>query len=343
VAVTLKELNENEHSIALFDVSSKWELAKIVVPGKNLTKRVQIPVFDFSPDGRLVALCGSDAKVIHLIEIATGKERFLLAEHPEPVFRLAFSPGGQTLASGCVAGVVRFWNVASGAALRTLPARDGRVHSLAFSPDGKNLAVGGADSQILVWDAEALVHRVPIAQPGLTSREIQELWTDLVSDDARRAGRAIERLSLSPKQAVTFLKSRLHPTEVLDRAHVELLLADLDSSKFAIREQATKELELLDERATDLLRKVLENKPTLEMRRRVEAILKSLTQKWFRPSPERLQGLRSLEVLERIGGSDACQALEQLAGGAAGARLTQEARGALTRLAKETNSERLPK
>src|SRR5262249_8200804 len=149
--------------------------------------------------------------------------------------------------------------------------------------------------------------------------------------DAQEAGRAIETGPLAPKQVVPFLKSRLRPVEALDVARVTHLLSDLDSREFAVRENAMKEVESLDERATGPCRKVLASKPSLELRRRVELLLEKLTRKWFSPSQERLQSLRALELLERIGTPEARQVLESLATGTPEARLTQEAAASINR------------
>ena len=70
------------------------------------------------------------------------------------------------------------------------------------------------------------------------------------------------------------------------------------------------------------------SQPTLEMRRRIEALL--VKQSRWPGLP--LQTWRSLAVLERLGTSEARNVLEKLAGGAPEARLTQEARAALQRL-----------
>ncbi len=51
-------------------------------------------------------------------------------------------------------------------------------------------------------------------------------------------------------------------------------------------------------------------------------------------SPEQLQMLRVMEVLEHIGTAEARQVLAGLAKGAPEARLTQEAKASLERLAK---------
>jgi WD40 repeat protein len=65
-------------------------------------------------------------------------------EHPAPVYSVAFSPDGQTIASGSQDCAVRLWRAADGALLRTMVGHTGSVWSVAFSPDGQTLASGGA-------------------------------------------------------------------------------------------------------------------------------------------------------------------------------------------------------
>jgi hypothetical protein len=106
----------------------------------------------------------------------------------------------------------------------------------------------------------------------------------------------------------------------------------LNSEKFKVREQASKELRQLDDLAELALRKSLEEKPPLEMRLRVEALLNKLV---TRPlSFSELRQLRAVEVLEWAGILEARQLLEKLAQGAPAARLTKEANASLFRLAK---------
>ena len=73
--------------------------------------------------------------------------------HAEWVYSVAFSPDGQTLASGGVDGMVMLWDVARGLP-RGEPLRGRReaVNSVAFSPDGQTLASGGVSGTITLWD-----------------------------------------------------------------------------------------------------------------------------------------------------------------------------------------------
>jgi hypothetical protein len=111
-------------------------------------------------------------------------------------------------------------------------------------------------------------------------------------------------------------------------------MKELDDDQFETREQAAKELADLGEAAVPTLRKALENRPGLELRRRAESLLRQ-AEEW---SAERLRALRSVEVMERIGGSDAEALLKEWASGSFGAVLTREAKAGLERLARRRHS-----
>ena len=70
--------------------------------------------------------------------------------HRSPVYSVAFSPDGKTLASGSEHGTVRLWEVGSGQLKTTLQGNKHDVYSISFSPDGTTLASG--DSRVLLWE-----------------------------------------------------------------------------------------------------------------------------------------------------------------------------------------------
>lgn len=72
--------------------------------------------------------------------------------HTQEVQSVAFSPDGQTLASGSTDGTVKLWNVNTGKAYRTLSDHTDSVWSVAISPDGQTLASGSWDRTVKIWN-----------------------------------------------------------------------------------------------------------------------------------------------------------------------------------------------
>ncbi len=151
------------------------------------------------------------------------------------------------------------------------------------------------------------------------------------------AHQAIGAFVTSPKEATPFLRAQLKPVLALNSAKIKKWIADLNSEVFAVRQTATKELEKAGDRIIAPVQKELQKQPPLEMRRRLEQILKTIPDN---PGTETVRTIRAIMVLERIGSSEAQSVLESLARGAPGARETEEAKASLERLT--TRASKMP-
>ena len=85
-------------------------------------------------------------------KIATAQLKATLEGHTDLVWSVAFSPNGQTLASGSQDRTIRLWNPNNGNLKRTLRGHRDAVNSIAFSPDGRTLASGSWDGTIRLWN-----------------------------------------------------------------------------------------------------------------------------------------------------------------------------------------------
>jgi hypothetical protein len=320
----------------------------------------------FSPDGKMLAAGGGcpgivrgfsdwDEPIIYFREAATGKELRRLTWPqvdwtkikpfaPVPpgakisnvggvwgvVTAVAFSPDGKMLFSGG-SDEARLWEVATGQQRRLLEGHEGNFYSAAFAPDGRTLAVSSGDNKIRIWDAVGWWHDI---KPSL--KELETHWTDLASDDATKGYRALCTLVHWPDHTVPFLRQRLQPIPKAQVQRIAQLIADLDSPQFAVRQQATAELEQLGDAAEPALQHVLAGQPSLEVRQRAERLLAKV-----RAAPisgERLRVLRAMEVLEYIGTPAVRPILASLAQGAPEDPLTQEAKASLERLTKRRSA-----
>ena len=109
----------------------------------------------FSPAGDKVALACQD-HVVYVFDAVTGLMQHLRG-HTDQVFRIAFSPRGDWLASAGRDGKIRLWRIGEDGAhvQRVLQKVEGAIIGVSFSPDGKTLASGGEDRTVRFWDVDS--------------------------------------------------------------------------------------------------------------------------------------------------------------------------------------------
>ncbi len=293
----------------------------------------------FSADGRLLAAAllqpkkkpsaVDDVKGLSLIETVSGQEVARLEIGPFVYVAFTLDSRAVVVADGQKLSV---WDTATGERLHQMAWPESirnergyaKISSLAVLPGGR-VATGMDEGDILIWDLAPSTWSVRRPMRELSREQLDALWSDLARD-ARTAYRAVSLLTAAPARSVPFLGTRLHPL-ALDSKRIDKLLADLDAEQYKVRESASQELTRLRCAVVPRMRQTLQDRPSLEMRRRLENILAEPKH----PTPEALRTLRAIAVLERIGTPEARRILEKLSGGAT-APETRAAQAALQRL-----------
>lgn len=115
----------------------------------------QVPLGDpiaqlsWSPDGLTLVAAGVDGRVA-VLDVAEGRLRHGYQAHADGLFRAAFSPTENLLATTGQDGAAKLWNPLTGELLHTLSFGKTWVEQLAWSPQGGWLAVA-AGKKLRLW------------------------------------------------------------------------------------------------------------------------------------------------------------------------------------------------
>lgn len=107
----------------------------------------------FSPDGGLLAACGSE---IYIWDVATCELIGILEGHQTRIEWIAWSKNSSYLVSGSQQGSVKLWDIPRKRWMKDLVGSSSAdVLSVAFSLDGTRVVGGFTDGSIAVWDVES--------------------------------------------------------------------------------------------------------------------------------------------------------------------------------------------
>ncbi|OWK39338.1 WD40 repeat domain-containing protein [Fimbriiglobus ruber] len=133
--------------LVLWDTKTGAERKRWEMPGYTRALRL-------TPDGKdpaAVVILARKTNDLILWNVQLGESIAVLRGHTGYVETAAFSPDGQTLATG--GDCVRLWDAVTGHSRGVLRTSSGDVGHVAFRPDGRALATGRFEHPICLWAA----------------------------------------------------------------------------------------------------------------------------------------------------------------------------------------------
>ena len=149
---------QGESDLRSFDWHYLWgQLAREVVLVDN-EGETATPMVAISPQGDAVALRSEAGIAIY--NTYSGKKGIEINTDQKRAAAMAFSPDGQTLATGeekydCAPAEVKLWDVTTGKLKREFKGSQNCVCAIAFSRDGQVLAAAGHDNKVRLWNVAA--------------------------------------------------------------------------------------------------------------------------------------------------------------------------------------------
>jgi WD40 repeat protein len=169
-----------DQTVRLWDAASGKELKVLSGQGGAVS------AVAFSPDGRRLASCGGDGRVlVWMLLTAAGTPGlpelppFTITGHSGPVSSVAFNPDGRFLVSGGADEIVRVWELQTRSEVHSFRGHTNWISSVAFSPDGNFIVSAAVDKTIKLWE---LVGREGTPGQGHT----REVVAVAVSPDGKR-------------------------------------------------------------------------------------------------------------------------------------------------------------
>jgi DNA-binding beta-propeller fold protein YncE len=275
-----------------------------------------------SPDGCFVAAgvdYGESHMHLHFFPTGSGT-RHCAMRIESPAEAVAFSSDGRIVAAACEKKVLlihtKSFQLAGAISMRDWSPRDP-----VFSPDGLLLATGSRDGNIHLWDLTEWRPQLREYE-HLSAERLEHLWQKLAGpeNDIWDKPAVVYQLRAAPEQTVALLANKLKTVPAPDPQLISRLIRELDNPQYAVRNQAMQRLQSLDWLVKSSLNQALQQKPTLEAKRRIETVLQKINSS---DDPERIRQRRAVELMSAIATPSSLQVLRDWSKGAPDAYLTQ--------------------
>lgn len=170
----------------LFTIAGRELRAFDAETGRALGRRSELNSlflgFNFSPDGRLLAVGCSD-RTTKIYELPSLKLRAAFTGHTDWVHTAIIADDGRLLATASSGRTARLWDIVTARQLAVVRGHTDKVRSAFFSPDGRSLLTNSRDRTVRLWSLAELL--IPDALTG----HADNVFTVAFSPDGKAVGR----------------------------------------------------------------------------------------------------------------------------------------------------------
>lgn len=329
----VKVTNDAQHLIELWNSNSETKVLELNHIRSSEIGSIQVCL---SPMGQFLASQWrirknlSQTKGIFIHELASGR---LVTKIPVYylVGSMAFTPDRRYLVFTTLNPVesrhhIRFWDLFLNREVMSIALSSKKDVRLTISTK-KNWLITEGPSGNIIRDLSSLQIRKPLQPVIWTQKQQHTLRADVLDAESPTAFQSLHALSLLPQSSLDWLKDQLKPVKVIDFKLLSTAVADLDHRRFTVRSSAFELLRKAGNQAIPSLKKKLRESPSVEVKRRIERLLKLCTEL---PMPRERVGLsRCLLLLQQLKSTGSLNLLKKLSNGASHAWLTKEAKAHL--------------
>jgi WD40 repeat protein len=206
--------------------SIKW--SDFTTSTEVITSTEKVNGIALSPDGKMLAGAGNDGSLI-VWDISKNYSAKVIYKNPQIISKannkpinasftaITFSPDGQTIVAGDIAGKIRMFSLATSSLLRILPGHTSSIEEIAFNHKGTFMATASNDKSVRLWNMdEAYINEQPIELTG----HADWVRTAVFSADDQYLLAGVNSNAEFPRETIRAWPTSVHPMAAQMCSHI---------------------------------------------------------------------------------------------------------------------------